>query len=84
MKAMMISYILILSVARLALARDTNQNEATCKQRVEATLAAISTVENMTGDKKDIKGLTKEAIEKMLKRMSYCEVAQEIAHKTIQ
>lgn len=81
MRMAIITGIMILGATKFAVAG--NQSEETCKQQVQATLVAISVVEDKTGEKKDIKGLTKEAIEEMLKTMSYCEVAKEIARKTM-
>jgi hypothetical protein len=57
-------------------------NEATCKNQVNASIAAIDMVEQQTGQEKSLNGLTKKEINEMLKTMTNCEVMQEINKRT--
>ena len=81
MKTVILAGLLILSTTNPTMAVD--QSEKTCKQQVQATMIAISTIEVKTGEEKNINGLTQKDIQKMLKTKSYCEVAKEIARKTM-
>jgi hypothetical protein len=58
------------------------QTEETCKNQVVATITAIETREQQTGQEQSLKGLTKKDIQEMLKTKTPCEVMQEINRRT--
>ncbi len=58
------------------------QTEATCKSQVAATISAIETREQQTGQEQSLNGLTKKDIQELLKTKTYCEVMQEINRRT--